>query len=112
MNRVNSRNDFRRDDSTINAVVVIIIIIVSLCCKLTRCRVVCHSESMRGPSRNRIAGTFHMACYDIGKYYVIVGIGSVVDLGGIAAVARCGLLLQTEWRGLCVGHTSDACEIG
>ena len=31
---------------------------------------------------------------DIGQYYVIVG--SVVDLSGIAAVARCGLLLQTE----------------
>jgi len=70
IHRVNSRNNFRRDDSTINVVVVIISIIVSSCCKLTRCHVVCHSESMHGPSRNRIAGTFHMACYD--RYWPVL----------------------------------------
>ena len=31
MNRVNSRNDFGHDDSTINIVVVIIIIIIIIC---------------------------------------------------------------------------------
>jgi len=34
MNRVNSRNDFGHDDSTINIVVVIIIIIIIIIIKL------------------------------------------------------------------------------
>jgi len=36
MNRVNSRNDFGHDDSTVNIVMAIVIIIIILQCKGTR----------------------------------------------------------------------------
>jgi len=51
MNRVNSRNDFDHDDSTINiamAIIIIIIIIIIICCRRAGVRVAANSVPVDG----------------------------------------------------------------